>query len=513
MPTPSALLNLIEDPSDSSLGSTLKREILPRWLPERRWFRSKTRAIRSVGFEAAIPLESVAVLCVVRLEFTDGETEDYLLPLALETPINAETLPVAARITSVDTADGESMLIDGCWHPAFRTALYARLLNTNPVTVQTEGLIEVLRGRPVSSAAFVFAAHTGSLTASRVLSAEQSNTSIVYGTGHDAVFVKLYRKLEAGIHPEPEMLRFLREQTAYRNVPEYFSALEWNSPQATRTTLALAQEFLPNGIDAWEHVLASLRAASDLLDGSVPDDLLALVGRMGRRVGELHAALGSRADLPDFAPEPFTAADDAILRGETRTRLEETLGRLADENHAMPAETAAAARTVLEQGDALRRILEPAADQNSAGFKTRTHGDLHLGQMLVERDDLRILDFEGEPGRPLQAARVKRSPLRDVAGMLRSFHYATYVIGRERGPDRSDLQSLRLGESFLAGYFSTVDSAKLLPVQYGERRKLLGLFLLEKALYELQYEWNNRPDWAVIPLRGLQAISSAITNR
>ena len=167
---------------------------------------------------------------------------------------------------------------------------------------------------------------------------------------------------------------------------------------------------------------------------------------------------------------------------------------------------------MLASGDLLRASLGETDRIGNAGRKIRTHGDLHLGQMLVQGDDIRILDFEGEPGRPLEAARVKQSPLRDAAGMLRSFHYAAHVVRREEGRGFAESQAMTLGKAFLLEYWNAVDGSGLLPDHPADRHKILNVFLLEKAVYELQYEWNNRPDWAIIPLCGLLSIGSDSRN-
>lgn len=502
MGTPSTLRKLLEGP----LGSVLERDTLPRWLPERRWFRSKARAIASTGFEALVsPEGSDAVFSVVRVEFSDGGTERYQLPLALVTRQEATKLPAAARLIDFPDAD-DRVLIDGSWNGEFQAGLYDLLFSAQPMKQDFSDSkgdsVGILRGLPASS---------GSVPPppARVLSAEQSNTSLVYGSGSQAVFVKLYRKLEPGIHPEPEMLRFLREETAYRRVPEFLSSLEWTPAAGIPSTVALAQEFLPDGVNAWEHFLGRLRAGR----GGVPDDLLALAGRMGRRVGELHRALGSRPDLPAFAPESLTGAEWAAVRRGALDLLEHALAFLESGKASLPPETAALARAVLAQAATLRASLRGTGDPASAGRKIRTHGDLHLGQMLVEGDDLRILDFEGEPGRPLEAARAKHAPLRDVAGMLRSFHYAAHAAETEgeNGPAAergfADQRAAHLGRAFLAEYENAMAGSGLLPDRPADRREILDVLLLEKAVYELQYEWNNRPDWAAIPLRGLIALA------
>jgi maltose alpha-D-glucosyltransferase/alpha-amylase len=499
-----------------SLRSILERDILPRWLPERRWFRSKSRTIASTAFESLLPLGSGdSVFGVVRVEFTDGGTEDYLLPLAFSTAQEAAEIPDAARLGPLPDKDDTRILIDGCWHPEVRKKLHELLFPRHPVTTEImdkNNPIEVLRGHPTPSASL----HGISGTDSRILSAEQSNSSIA-----DAVFVKLYRKPEPGIHPEPEMLRFLREHTTFRNVPEFYSALEWTPAGSTPTTVALAQEFLPGGRNAWEYFLDQLTVrrwmvseSDDRSIDALSKEFLALVTRMGQRVGEMHAALGSRHEITGFAPEPLSAADIKATRIQTHTRLEESLGHVGEIRPEFEDPNVRLLHQVKHGADRLRALLLGNLP-GGAGKKIRTHGDLHLGQILIEGDDIRILDFEGEPGRTLAEARVKYSPLRDVAGMLRSFHYAAHVAHKNSGGHSTEdqipeSQSTRLQASFLSGYFPAVAASGLLPESEADRKSLLDLFTLEKALYELHYEWNNRPDWAGIPLHGLVSLAGPV---
>lgn len=518
-----ALARWIGEGTDASFRTALERDLLPTWLPARRWFRSKSRAPAAVVFEAAFPCDASepgeAVLAVVRVDFADGDPERYQLPLALLTPDAAGDFPEAARIAAVATPDGERVLVDAGWHAGFRNAL-RDLLGGARLERPFGG---ILRGRPVPAGVEVFAAKPA--PASRPLGGEQSNTSFL---GDDA-FVKLYRRLEPGPHPEPEMLRFLREHTDYRGVPAFLSGLEWIRGGDESFTVALAQEPV-FGDDAWKDLLARLAPVFASADAAVPDDLAERAARLGGRVGALHAALGGPAAArhPDFAPEPVNAADLEAVRDETRALLDRALGSLAARRDALSSHAATLADTLRERRGALEALIDGAGRGAGAdaGLALRTHGDLHLGQVLVAdgpdgAPDFRILDFEGEPGRTLAAARAKQSPLRDAAGMIRSLHYAAHVAandaragaGGEGGPPpdpaRAAAAADALGAAFLRGYLDAAAGGGFLPAEgdgagaSGVRAALLDVFVLEKAVYELDYELNNRPDWAEIPLQGL----------
>ncbi len=571
--------------------------MLPGWIRERRWFRSKSRTLRAVALEALFPCDASgagdAVLAIVHIAFNPEGSDDsdssahaerYLLPLAVVDDEQADALPDALVLGPVMTPAGLRTLIDGCGHEGFRDALFALLAHDETLA----GFGGELRGRPISREALARsapaapegtsgdpkgsaaepqagslknAARAGMMT-SRILAAEQSNTSLVYGKDADAVFVKLYRRIEEGVHPEPEMLRFLSGRTTFRNAPAFLSSLRWTNGNGREGTVALAQEFWESATDAWKDMLEGLRADAAAAAGDAKAEsrrrLLDTATLLGMRVGAFHRAAASRTDDPDFAPEVFTIRDARYARDRARASLAAGLREVerrvraqgtephAEGRMAATAFPVAEARALLADRDRIEARLEAAiqtfesagarargadgAGTRAMGLKIRTHGDLHLGQILMIRDahgrrDAGLLDFEGEPGRPLAAARAKQSPLRDVAGMLRSFHYAAHAAARAEGAMPFDAAidpekiAAELGAAFLDAYFaalaasdglktSTEPLPDLLPIAENSRRALLDVFVLEKAAYELAYECDNRPDWAAIPVRGLLALRS-----
>jgi maltose alpha-D-glucosyltransferase/alpha-amylase len=538
---------ILDDLRNGTLRSTLERYILPAWLPRQRWFRAKSRAIATVSIESAVSLEGGTVFSILRVDFADNLTDDphedferYALPLALVSGDVAADIPETSRIGPVPTAQGNRLLIDGCWDAGFRTQLLRILSGVasdkhenarkdeNREAPSGSGILRGLPAHGEDPGPWVYSDHLSS----RVLAAEQSNTSFVYASripGAPGIFVKLYRRLEGGIHPEPEMLRFLREHTDYRGVPAFLSALEWTSggtDDAGSATVALAQEFVPGAANAWEYALEALRPLLQDPAAPVPEALTAWAALLGRRVGALHVALASPRDVPGFAPESLSPPDLERIRSGVRAQWDKAIPALASlstrTRERTSEETALLARTVLKHRARLDALLGagdlPDGKENGQGeeraVKTRTHGDLHLGQILVTREDIRILDFEGEPGRSLAEARAKQSPLRDVAGMLRSFHYAAHVAARDAGApsgnegedSRAEVLSGVLGAAFLAGYFGARDGSAGPRESPRARNTLLDLFTLEKTVYEFRYECDNRPDWVDIPLHGLLRI-------
>jgi trehalose synthase-fused probable maltokinase len=319
------------------------------------------------------------------------------------------------------------------------------------------------------------AVHGAPLEEVRLLGVEQSNSSLVVD---DKLFVKVYRRLEAGENPELELLRFLATH-GYRNTPELAGWWSYRGA-ALNATLGTAQAFAAGSVDGW--ALAVDELARD------PAAFLGRVRRLGEVIGGLHATLASDADDPDFAPEEASPESLALLVATVDEQIDNVFLHLPDTEAVAP---------IAGRGDALRALLKSLSAVGSVGRRIRHHGDLHLGQMLWADGDWLVIDFEGEPARSLPERRTKRSPLRDVAGMLRSFTYAAAVAGVPGSPVEEDART-----EFLAGYDTGVEGANLLAGPETTRR-LLRIFELEKAVYELRYELANRPDWVPVPVAGI----------
>jgi trehalose synthase-fused probable maltokinase len=314
----------------------------------------------------------------------------------------------------------------------------------------------------------------------RRLMVEQSNTSVVFA---EKVILKVIRKLESGINPEYEVGRFLATRTSFRATPTLLGALHLEG--AAGATLGLAHRFVPDATDGWRYALGHFRRGPGLEAG-----FLGELRELGQRLGELHHALGSRADDPAFAPEPLQLEDlqrwSASIVGELGVTLAEAARQFPELE----------GRREGLIGHA-RRLSHVAA----SGQKLRIHGDLHLGQVLRAEGGWLIFDFEGEPGRSFAQRREKYSPLRDVAGMLRSFDYAEATVQLEGQPAGERVGPAR--QAFLEGYRAATRGAPFLPQGEESFNAFLDAFELEKMLYEVRYELQNRPDWVRIPVQAL----------
>jgi trehalose synthase-fused probable maltokinase len=321
----------------------------------------------------------------------------------------------------------------------------------------------------------------GELREARQISGEQSNTSIVFD---EELILKVFRRLEAGINPELELLRFLTER-GFTNIAQLAGWYAY-SGKPMDATLGILQQFVAGGEDGWERALGAIVAG----DEGFADTLR----RLGEVTGKMHSVLGSDPTDPNFCPEETSMESLGLLTATVDEEIDAVFNSLPDDVDEL--------EPIRGRGEEVRERLRVLTNLGGTGRVIRHHGDFHLGQTLWSGEDWIILDFEGEPARSLPERRRKRSPLRDVAGMLRSFAYAASAAVVLRGADTPDDWETRAREEFLEGYRDRVD--KSLVPSGASMDKLLKVFELEKAVYELRYELNNRPDWVKIPVAGIE---------
>ena len=447
---------------------------------------------------------------------------------------DARQLPPDAIIARFADGAVETVLFDGIHDERLR----ADLLRCIAQTKAQRGLAGSVAGFP--GGALTNLGEKNIPLTSRVLKVEQSNSSIIYG---DKFFLKLYRKLEEGVNPDAEILRFLSEKQRFEFVPPFGGSIEYQHHGDEPRVLGLLLGMVPNEGDAWaytldsvsrfyERVLAAKADASSLpaLSLFAPNEtaspvLTELIGgvyparvrQLGLRTAQMHLALANESTDANFAPEPFTTLYQRSvyqsMRGLTRRTMQivqRHLPKLDETLRPSALEFLAAEPEILQRQARLLR-------QKMNATKTRLHGDFHLGQVLNTGKDFVIIDFEGEPSRSLSERKLKRSPLRDVAGMIRSFHYAANSALAQQLPNvrAEDLPFLEpwaeswarfVSAVFLQSYLAGAQGASFVPADPSDLQALLEAFLLEKAVYEVAYELNNRPTWLPIPLRGIREI-------
>jgi trehalose synthase-fused probable maltokinase len=422
---------------------------------DRRWFGSKAREVVGAEIVDRVRLREPAPtldLALAEVRFQPGTHETYQLLLG---------------------PDGEDALAE--------VALARELVHLvkGGATVQTPG------GATIDFQPLAGPGLGRELATTRPIGAEQSNSSVVFD---EELILKIYRRVEAGINPELELLRFLTER-GFPHVPALAGWYAYAGPLLD-ATLGILQAFVPNGTDGWAFALGSLETD--------PHSFLIRVRALGEVTGMLHACLGSEPGDATFCPETPSQESLGILTATVDEEIERIFLELPDDVEAL--------EPIRGRGEEVRELLRMRSQAGSIGKLIRHHGDYHLGQVLWNGEGWIVLDFEGEPARSIPERRRKRSPLRDVAGMLRSFAYATSAARLQRGIDAPEDWETRAREEFLEGYYGEMESTGLLPGGREATNRILSIFELEKAVYELRYELNNRPDWVAIPVAGIERL-------
>ena len=517
----------------------LETMLLPDFLPKQRWFGGKARRIQSTWIAdwAALP-NSNAVLTVVEVKYERGDADSYFLPLAVSFDAAADKLIQESPSSILSPAlsrNRRGVLHDGMLDDSACVALLSVIEGAEQLPTRN-GLI---RGSPGTQ----FAALRGAgeaLSTIRHGSAEQSNSSVFYD---EQLILKLFRRVQLGPNPDCEIGKFLTEEVHFDGVPPFAGQIEYAGAGGEPAALAIVQGVVVNQGDGWKLSLEELsRYYETCARASFPDDAhagstdvfdlaeratsqfaldsvgmaLDSAARLGRRTAQLHLALASSTEQQAFLPEPFTAADLQDTLAGVRMDAARVLDLLKDSVAELPDDVVDIAGMVLGRRRQILASFQFPKSEDEKLKRIRVHGDYHLGQVLQVKTDYVILDFEGEPARPLAERRAKQSPLKDVAGMLRSLSYAAYAALMNYTARRpEDLQSLEpwarvwersTGAEFLRAYRNATEGAAFVPRDATAFRQLLATFLLDKALYELAYELNNRPTWVRIPLLGILSL-------
>ena len=515
--------------------------LLARHLADQRWFGGKARQIRSAEITDLVPLGSTrfeTFVLLVRVEYTTGPGEMYLLPLICAPEPTADSAATGLKVHS--SARGTDLHL--------RNALTDdEFLGSLLETIEQKAVVHGFEGEIRAAYTNVFHVLRGpsaGVLQPRPIKAEQSNSSIIFG---DRLILKFFRRLEEGENPDLEIGRFLTEKKSFPHIPAVAGWLDYKGQDEREMCVGILQAFVPNVGDAWQFTLNALSCfwkeakkypQGDL--GRVPQHdrpvathlqnlpapvldcihpYLDAVHLLGKRTAELHLALASEASDPVFAPEPYTAPFQQAFNETLHALTERNLALLERKLHELAPELREQANDLIARKREIFERYDAALASPIRAMRTRIHGDYHLGQVLYTGSDFVIIDFEGEPARPIAERRVKRSPLQDVAGMLRSFHYAAFSFELAKldamtaaGMKNDDVRMWAerwyacVADRFLSAYFLDVGGACFIPPDRHELSALLQLHLFEKAVYELGYELNNRPAWIAIPLAGISQL-------
>lgn len=510
-PSLTCALAWTEFPQDSEALSLLETSLLPPYFNACRWFAGKARPQESFRVKVAhrllLPDGGTAYLLMVEVRYADdGEAENYQLPLSLLDPLASGDINAKALIGVAYVQERRGLLVDALYDERFQQTLFAGLAARQSLR-QTNGTLVFQRGKGLAPEDL-----SGPIT-SRVLPVDSSNSALVFG---DRYFFKLYRKLFRETNPEVELVSFLTEESDFAHLPAFAGSLAWQRVGTPDVTLGLMQRLVENEHDAWVLTTLQLR---DFVPGvqqglfSVREEVFEWVGKLGRRTGELHCSLYAPRASEDFRPEPFTDAYRQFLHTRFAALLERRYQLLIDTYLTLDAATQRLAWTFMEAKERIDAFVADVLTHPLHSLRTRIHGDYHLGQVLATGNDYVIIDFEGEPESSIPERKIKHSPLKDVAGMIRSYHYAisaalftsaeTAQLPAERLQRVADRWYRLMKDTFLDAYFDEFGWPHPLFRDQREINDLLLLHLLEKAVYELGYELSYRPDWVKIPLKGI----------
>jgi maltose alpha-D-glucosyltransferase / alpha-amylase len=518
----------------------LLADMIPPYLIRCRWFGGKARAIKSAVVTEAVAFpydHTTAYFVMVRIGYVEGEPETYILPLTIaqgDAAARIQTDFPQAVVAHLKSGGKTAMLYEVIGEPAFHQAL----------------LESVARRRHFKGAAGELTGHHTSVLrhiqrmmkpplASAIMKAEQSNTSIVFG---EWLILKLLRRAEEGVNLDLEIGLFLTEKSSFAHNPPVVGHLEYRHHRHEPITLGIVHGFVPNQGDAWKYTLdalghyfeTALASQEELNPDLLPHKPLVALARLelptlatdligpylesarllGERTAEMHTALAGNSMNPHFAPELFTTLYQRSIYQSMRNLAARTFQLMRSRLKHLPEKAREMAKQVLEHESQVFDRFHSLLDRRISAMRIRVHGDFHLGQVLYTGKDFIIIDFEGEPARSLTERRLTRSPLRDVAGMLRSFHYAANHAIFHQATRPEDLPAMETWAAFwntwvsavyLKAYLELAGQAGFLPADEGELQTLLDALCLEKAVYELSYELNNRPEWVQIPLQGILA--------
>ncbi len=514
---------------DKNFIKVFLSDVLEDYILKQRWYGGKSSKLKYIELPEYFRIQQRGELyygLLLEVNFVEAFYQHYFLPIAFVTD---ETFAEKDRILSLTINGQKGFLIDALNLEAFRKLVFERIMTAVPN--------DTTKVRYHKSIYFTDTEYISS----RFMGMEQSNTSIII---NDKTVIKFFRRIYADKNPDYEMSRFLSERKEYKNTPAYLGSISIIDSDNDNITIALMQELVANEGDAWEFMLGELDKVFANLKHKhiqigklpkialfqrtqirdVPPEIIDWAGlniflklqTLARRTAEMHIALGSEFEDTSFTPTHFNGDYEVWLKNRLLYQFQNRLNIVENNLHRLDGRALELANVFLERKNEIRKKFVNFDWTKLKGERIRVHGDYHLGQVLVQGDDFYLLDFEGEPESTIRDRKVKQPPLKDVAGMFRSFHYSIYATifsnGEKYPYSQDDL--FKAGEIlyryfigvFLETYISLIQKQNLNIGYNQERIFILKYCMLEKAVYELGYEMNSRPLWAVIPLEGIMNI-------
>ncbi|AZQ43742.1 maltokinase N-terminal cap-like domain-containing protein [Nonlabens ponticola] len=519
--------NLLDDPA---FKKQLTEDVLENYVVSQRWYGGKSSTLKyleiSEFFTIAHKGDHFYGL-LLEVNFKEAFYQHYFLPLGF---VEDKKAAGDGLIAPVQLGEKTGYLVDALYLDSFRKVLFEKIIESHPV--EGLGTITFHAGEQLEETEYI---------SSRFLGAEQSNTSIIFNDKH---IIKFFRRIYSSTNPDYQICRYLTEHTNFDRSPTYTGSINLNIVKRHDITLALMQKLVPNDGDGWEWMLGELKTVFSTLSrkhidpNTLPEvqlfsrlklrevpheivdwtglDLLKRIRTLALRTAQFHVAIGAERNDLKFTADKYNGDYNVWLKNRLLYMFQNRLNTVENNLHKLKDEALELAQELLERKNEVRARFIEFDWHHMKGERIRIHGDYHLGQVLVDGEDFYLLDFEGEPESTIRDRKVKQMPQKDLAGMFRSFHYAIYsTIFEHRDQLGLPIEDLyKAGELlykylisiFLDTYLHHVHNNNLNIGYQKEVNFLLQFCLLEKAIYELGYEFNSRPSWAIIPLRGIQSI-------
>jgi maltokinase len=491
---------------DKFTHSILEDNILKGYINQCRWFAGKARKIEQLKVRNAVhfPIrDGHSYYLIFESKYQEGDTEQYLLPISFIEDGTQEVSP-KGYICKATMDDKSGALVDAIYDEKFRMALYDSCLVSSQIKQKNNDMLSFVRGKALVDE---------SVTSSILPNIDSSNSAMVFG---EKYFLKLYRKLFSETNPEVEMVEFITQNSDFANIPRFAGSLTWNRKSEADVTFGMMVEVIQNEKDDWSKTGDYLNDFIEaFVDGNfqIKENVFDKVALLARRTAEMHLALYAERAEELFRAEPFDRPYRRYVHQKVEDLLERRYALLTDNYLKLDEQAQALAWVFMESKDLIIEFFDQILARQLDSLRTRIHGDYHLGQVLVTGEDLTIIDFEGEPESSISSRKIKHSPLKDVAGMIRSYHYAVsaklFNAPETNSLDANTLQRAAdrwyklIKDTYLEEYFNVFGSPHPLFKNNNEINYLLLFHLLEKAIYELGYEVNYRPTWVKIPLRGI----------